>query len=174
MLNKLKYLVLSLIVGLSARGYASGPVGDDQTPVATDGVVMVFDEHGHEVPFPRNAIIIFPWEIVEGFWTATIGEIPGIFEFAVDATEPANKRLRIAYLDQTRTRVLATGMGYIDGEQKSIHARIEGTNINATIVVSAYKLKENGGERTELVTSVLLKGTTRPDGDNYVIRKVRK
>lgn len=169
-MKNLKYAILSLVLGFSARSIASLPVGDDAQ--ISDGVVMVFDEHGHEVPFPRNAVILFPWEVIEGYWAATIGEIPGVFGFKVDSMDASHKRLKIVYMDPSRTRVLAEGIGYIDDEAKSIHANLQGVNINAAIVVSAYRLREGGIERTEMVTSVVMKGSSHPDSDNFIIRKI--
>ncbi len=173
MFKKFNFVILGLILGLTTGSFASIPIGD--TARLTEGVVMVFDEFGHEVPFPRNAVIIFPWEMIEGYWTAAIREIPGMFHFRVDASDPAHRRLRIAYYDQTGTKLIAEGMGIIDEEEKSVRANLEGPNVSVAFVVTAYKLKETGIDRTEIVTNIILKGPSgKLDGDNYVIRRLRR
>ncbi len=171
-MGKYRILVLSLVIGLSLPSFASKPVGD--TSRMADGVVMVFDELGHEVPFPKGAIIIFPWDSIEGYWSATIREIPGIFLFKIDFSDIAHKKLKVHYYDQSRTHVLAEGVGIIDEEGKIIRANLEGPNVSVAFVVSAYRLKESGYERTEIVTNIILKSPSgKIDGNNYVIRKVK-
>ncbi len=171
MLKRFKFAAVSLILGLSMQGQASNPIGD--ATVMSDCVVMVFNEFGHEVPFPKGAIVTFPWDIIEGYWSALIREIPGMFSFRIDSSDPSQRKLKIIYFDQSRTRIIAEGIGLIDNEEKNVRGNLEGPNVSVAVVVTAYKLKDSGFERIELVTSIRLKGPSgKLDGNTYVIRKL--
>lgn len=173
--NKCIMATLALCL-LAAKGQAQLFAIDESSSFSSlaEGVVMVFDEYGHEVPFPRNAVILFPWEFIEGYWAANIGKVAGVFGFKIDANDPTHKRLLVTYIDRQSSQLLAKGFGMLEDQDRSVRAFIEGPGLSASVVVTAYKLSVAGVTRTEFVTSIQTKDTTGyTNASNYVIQKLR-
>ncbi len=161
---------------LAPKSFANVPESEDSVSLGSisQGVVMVFDEYGHEVPFPRNAVILFPWEFIEGYWAVNIGEVAGVFGFKIDITDPTRKRLKVSYMDRQSSRLLAQGFGLMDETQQSVHAYIEGPSLSASVIVTAYKISVQGVTKTEVVTSIQTRGSAgTQNANNYVIQKLR-
>ena len=177
MSQKIKVAALALaLLLITGRSHSSEPVAENDLALQTlsDGVVMVFDEYGHEVPFPRNSAIMFPWEFVEGYWAANIGEVAGIFGFKIDVKDPTRRRLEVTYLERETSRILAQGYGTTDDEGKTVHAYIQGPGLEASIYVTAYKLSVQGVAKTRLVTTIQTKDNLgNSNNNNYVVQKIR-
>jgi hypothetical protein len=171
MLKLVKYLAMGLILGLTTSAIANQ--NSRKSFFSTMDDVVVRDQYGHEVPFPKSALIPFPWEKIEGFWEANIDEMEGVFGFTVDKSD-SRRALKVIYMNQTRTLVLAQGVGYLTVDQKVIHAFIKGPGFNYMLSVGAYSVNHAGIVRTEMVTSLTPMQkivNTRPLS-NFIIRKV--
>ncbi len=172
MLKLVKILGMGMVLGLTASAIAKQ--NSRRAFIYPSDDVVVHDQYGHEVPFPKSALIPFPWEKIEGFWEATIDEMEGVFGFTID-TSDARRSLKVIYMNQARTQVLAQGVGYLSEDQKVIRAVIKGQKFNYVLSVGAYTINRNGFFKTEMVTSLapVHKVVNTSPLSNFIIRKVQ-
>ncbi len=137
---------------------------------ASDDIV-VFDQYGHEVPFPKSALIPFPWEKIEGIWQATVDKMEGYFAFSIDRSS-TQRALKVIYWNEARTQVIAEGIGYLSEDAKVIRAVMKGPEFNYLLSVGAYSLKFSGISKTEMVTSLRPVRKTPATLSNFIIRRV--
>ena len=173
MLKQVKYLGMGLVLGLAASAVASSNLNTNLAFSPEDEVV-VYDQYGHEVPFPKIALMPFPWHSIEGFWVATVGEIEGLFSFSVDRTDSFNKTLNVIYWNKYRTAILGQGRGHLEEDQKVIRAVMTGPNFNYVFKLGAYNVHPTGTPKAELVTSLLpIHAEVQPRRhSHFIIRKL--
>lgn len=158
-------LVGAAVCGWGVQGSASG------FAAATSDSVGI---HGTEVPFPFGTEIPFPWTTIEGAWEVKNHELCAYFNFEVRRDLNGKKVLAVTHIDQTTGRVIGTGAGFADGNEKVVRAVMHGAQNNYLIFVRVFRDLPSGGQSFSTTTVLTTRyfGGTNHDEQHYVLRKV--
>jgi hypothetical protein len=118
---KLKILVLALwFWGFSTALPAAAADCD------TGAQIIAVRLGGPEVPFPLSLEIPFPWNAIQGVWSARGDGIDAVFSFEVRNDSPDGKILKVTELDPKTGEVLAEGTGISIPDRKIVRAGMQG------------------------------------------------